>query len=222
MIFEALDVGVPESSPISPLLFVIYIALLHFILLPRGITLSYVNDFTLTKALNSYRTYIHRLQRGKYFHLLLAGHPNLPKRWDFPNTSSTKPLPIDIIVLELKTLFLLNNRKGDFLTPFTIMKAQAIEHCTTYWYDTFSTPGFYNLTPMLKLHHFMKLDKFTSGRLHQFRAQKSYLASHQSWYNSSLSTRCIRCHTEPEELHHAILRCPMGSFARKDLIPDLQ
>jgi hypothetical protein len=422
MTFETVDVGVPQGSPISPLLFVIYVAPLHSISLPRGITLSYVDDFALTKASNSYRSNIRHLQRAwvslqrigaslhitfsipktellhwrtpcdrstkyigpisldnhlfhpldhvkwlgfwfsstltthhhfqqryvkacktfgylqslskpgsgltaynartlaqavilptllygaevfqpktaalnklnsiwtrvlrwvtncftsthtnilfseaallpletyckkarllfairilnasprlnpvaarlahnfplpdtyrtrKSFRHLLAGRPNLPKRWDFPNTSPTKPLPIDIIAIELKTLFLLNNPEGDFLTPFTITKAQAIEHCITHWHDTFPTPEYYNLTSKLKPHHFMKLDKFTSGRLHQFRAQKSYLASHQSWYNSNLSTRCPRCYTEPEDLHHAILQCPMRSFAREEFIPDL-
>jgi hypothetical protein len=54
MIFETVDVGVPQCSPISPLLFVIYVAPLHSISLPRGITLSFVDDFALMKASNSY------------------------------------------------------------------------------------------------------------------------------------------------------------------------
>jgi len=60
--FEPVDVGVPQGAPISPLLFVIYVAPLHSVALPRGISLPYVNDFALTKAFFSYRTNTHLLQ----------------------------------------------------------------------------------------------------------------------------------------------------------------
>ena len=55
------EVGTPQGSPISPLLFLIYVAPLHSAI-PRGVMLSYVDDFSLTVALNSYRTNIRRLQ----------------------------------------------------------------------------------------------------------------------------------------------------------------
>jgi len=44
----------PEGSPISSLLFLIYVTSLH-IDLPRGLSLSYIDDFTLSAALVSYR-----------------------------------------------------------------------------------------------------------------------------------------------------------------------
>jgi len=56
------NVGAPQGSPISPLLFLLYLAPLHFAI-PRGLMLSYVDDFALTVASLSYRGNIRRLQK---------------------------------------------------------------------------------------------------------------------------------------------------------------
>ena len=56
-----INVGAPQSSPISPLLFLLYVAPLHFGI-PRGLMISYVDDFALTVASLSYRGNIRRLQ----------------------------------------------------------------------------------------------------------------------------------------------------------------
>ena len=55
------EVGTPQGSPISPLLFLIYVAPLHSAI-PRGVMLSYMDDFSVTVASTSYRTNIRRLQ----------------------------------------------------------------------------------------------------------------------------------------------------------------
>jgi len=57
-----LNVGAPQVSPISPLLFLLYVSPLHF-KVPRGLIISYIDDFALTAAFPSYRGNIRRLQR---------------------------------------------------------------------------------------------------------------------------------------------------------------
>jgi len=54
------NLGAPQGSPISPLLFVLYVAPVHF-RIPCGLMLSYVHDFALTVTSLSYRSNIRRL-----------------------------------------------------------------------------------------------------------------------------------------------------------------
>jgi len=59
-ISSPVSVGTPQGSPISPLLFLLYVAPLHMSI-PRGLMVSYVDDFSITVASPSYRGNIRRL-----------------------------------------------------------------------------------------------------------------------------------------------------------------
>jgi len=56
------SVGTPQGSPISPLLFLLYVAPLHMSI-PRGLMVSYVDDLSITVSSPSYRGNIRRLQK---------------------------------------------------------------------------------------------------------------------------------------------------------------
>ena len=61
-VFAPVAVGTPQGSPVSPLLFVIYVSRLHSEI-PQGFSLSYVDHFGLTVSSSSYRRNIQVLQK---------------------------------------------------------------------------------------------------------------------------------------------------------------
>jgi len=69
--FAPVAVGTPQGSPVSPLLFVIYVSRLNCEI-PYGLSLSYVDDFGLTVSSASYRCNIQILQ-NQYARLKAKG-----------------------------------------------------------------------------------------------------------------------------------------------------
>jgi len=61
--FAPVSVGVPQGSPISPHLVVIYVSSLH-LEIPRSLIISYVDGFAVTVASPSYRTNVRLLQKS--------------------------------------------------------------------------------------------------------------------------------------------------------------
>jgi hypothetical protein len=61
-VYCPVQVGAPQGSPVSPLLFLIYVSCLH-ISIPRSVIFSYVDDFSVTVSSASYRGNIRALQR---------------------------------------------------------------------------------------------------------------------------------------------------------------
>jgi len=86
------------------------------------------------------------------------------------------------------------------------------------WRPLAPPPSYYKFPLSLTPYPFMGLGKFIAGRIHQMRAQKSYLAAHPSWSNSHIPKHCPMCGEEEETFSHAILRCQSTSFHRGHLL----
>jgi len=89
------------------------------------------------------------------------------------------------------------------------------------WRHLAPPPEYYTFPLSFALHPFMELGKFMAGRIHQLRAQKSYLATHPSWSRINEPRHCPRCGEEEETFSHPILCCQSTSYHRERLLQGL-
>ena len=84
----------------------------------------------------------------------------------------------------------------------------------TEWNSLQPPHDYYTYPCRLDPHPFVGLDKFITGRLHQMRAHKSYLAAHPCWWSEDPDTSCPRCSSDAVMFEHTILHCPARSSPR--------
>ena len=97
---------------------------------------------------------------------------------------------------------------------YRALQRKARSRMLDHWRSFSPVPAYYTFPLPLSPHPFMRLEKFMAGRIHQMRAQKSYLAAHPSWFDTVPSRLCPLCGDEQETFSHAILRCPAKAPAR--------
>ena len=114
------------------------------------------------------------------------------------------PLINSLLLPDLPTL----PDDATMLAAYRALQRKARSLMIEHWRSFSPVPVYYTFPLSLSPHLFMGLGKFMAGRIHQMRAQKSYLAAHPSWFDTSPSKLCPLCGDEEETFSHAILRCP--------------
>ena len=79
------------------------------------------------------------------------------------------------------------------LAAYRALQKKARSLMLDHWCSFSPVPAYYTFLLSLSPHPFMGLGKFMADRIHQMRAQKSYLAAHPSWFDLSPSKLCPLC-----------------------------
>ena len=94
---------------------------------------------------------------------------------------------------------------------YRALKKRARDAHLDDWKTLHPTPGYYPYSPRLSPHPFMGLDKFVAGRIHQMRANKSYLTALPSWWSELPNVTSPRCGSASQSFTHTILHGPKRS-----------
>jgi len=112
----------PQGSPISPLLFLLYVAPLHMSM-PTGLMVSYVDDFSITVASPSYRSNIRRLQN--LFYTIATRGRNIGGSFSVPKTeiihwrTHCQRTPLSQVLIELEN---------------HLFRPSQVVRCLGYWF----------------------------------------------------------------------------------------
>jgi len=104
---------------------------------------------------------------------------------------------------------------------YKALKGRTILLLLEEWRCHAPPPPYYTFPLSLTPHPFMGLGKFIAGRIHQMRAQKSYLTAHPSWSEVNKPKYCPRCGEEEETFSYVILCCQSTSYYRECLLQGL-
>ena len=104
---------------------------------------------------------------------------------------------------------------------YSAVKFRARAHLRSDWQAS-EPPPLYYCYPLTTIPHpFIGLDQFTSGRIHQIRADKGNLAAQPNCGDSAPDTSCPRCGLEDETLEHVRLNYHVLAAFRRHYFPNI-
>ena len=174
------------------------------------------------RALDSYRSLCTRLPLNVMSLNWKTPRPSPPVRSHLPVDSlahHTSPLLDGLTFAPMINSLLLPDLPplpddATMSAAYRALQRKARSLMIKHWRPFSPVPAYYTFPLSLSPHPFMGLGKFVAGRVHQMRAQKSYLAAHPSWFDLSPSKLCPLCRDEQETFSHAILHSPAKAPAR--------
>ena len=102
---------------------------------------------------------------------------------------------------------------------YRALKTLLTGHLLQDWSLQSPPPRSYPYPSTLVPHLFMRLDRFTAGRIHQMHSGKSYLKTHPYWEVLDPDKSCLSCLQEDETFAHSILSCPKKAKQRSHHLP---
>jgi len=151
------------------------------------------------------------------------------KVWSFKcNTMAQVRLPIDEVAARATEIFLTGPIPMQLTRLLRVTHVYAKRHFKAKetvqknrhkkWKDEPHPPYCKYRPPYRECWNFMTFPKFAAGRIHQMRANKSYLKAQTDWSNQDQDPKCPRCEEELETMSH-VVKCPALKGARMSINP---